>query len=408
MGDLGQASGGSTPSTVVAEYWGGGIPWLVPSEVTRNQGLFISATERTITKAGLANSAVQLLPAGTVMMTSRATIGEVAINTVPMATNQGFINVVCNENVVFNEFLAFWIRHKRSVLIARSHGVTFKEITKPNFKLVPILLPPLPEQRTIAHVLRTVQAAKEARQREVALERERKAALMAHLFAHGTRGEPTKQTPIGEIPESWEVGKVGELAAIKGGKRLPKGVDFADDETRFPYIRVVDLANGSVKTDALKYLTTETQREIAQYIIRQADVYISIAGTIGLVGTIPPELDGANLTENAARLVIRKREQLSRDFLAAYLKGEGGQAQISSLTAKTTQPKLALARIAQIQIPLPLFAEQQQIAQILRACDATIAALERESSLLDELFRALLEELMTGRLSVAGVSESDD
>ena len=66
-------------------------------------------------------------------------------------------------------------------------------------------LPPLPEQHAIAHVLRAVQAAREARQREVSLERERKAALMAHLFTHGTRGEPTKQTPIGEMPVSWEV-----------------------------------------------------------------------------------------------------------------------------------------------------------------------------------------------------------
>ena len=72
-------------------------------------------------------------------------------------------------------------------------------------------LPPLPEQRAIAHILRAVQAAREARQREVSLERERKAALMAHLFTHGTRGEPTKQTPIGEMPVSWEVKPSGEM-----------------------------------------------------------------------------------------------------------------------------------------------------------------------------------------------------
>ena len=84
-------------------------------------------------------------------------------------------------------------------------GVTFKEITKPTSNWCSVLLPPLPEQRAIAHILRAVQAAREARQREVSLERERKAALMAHLFTHGTRGEPTKQTPIGEMPVSWEV-----------------------------------------------------------------------------------------------------------------------------------------------------------------------------------------------------------
>ena len=307
-----------------------------------------------------------------------------------------------------SQFLAYAFMHLEPYLSNLTGVTTIPILNKSSFEAAVVPLPPLPEQRAIAHLLRAVQAAREARQREVSLERERKAALMAHLFTHGTRGEPTKQTPIGEMPVSWEVQKLGGHVAIKGGKRLPKGASFADEPTRFPYIRDVDLASGSVKTSDLKFLTLETQRKIAHYIIRGNDVYISIAGTIGLVvGTVPAELDGANLTENAARLVIRQQEHLSRDFLAAYLGGQSGQGQISSLTAKTTQPKLALARIAQIQVPLPQFAEQQQIAAILKACDAKIAALERESALLDELFRALLEELMTGRVSVAGKDATD-
>jgi len=306
-------------------------------------------------------------------------------------------------------FLRYLLEYLKPDLysIAIAGGSTFPNINAIQLSNREAAIAPLPEQHAIAHILRAVQAARGARHHEVTLERERKAALMAHLFARGTRGEPTKQTPIGEMPASWEVQKLGGHVAIKGGKRLPKGASFADEQTIYPYIRVVDLANGTVKTNDLRFLTLETQRKIAQYIIRGTDVYISIAGTIGLVGTVPAELDGANLTENAARLVIRQPEHLSRDFLTAYLGGQSGQTQIGSLTAKTTQPKLALARIAQIQVSLPGLAEQQQIAGILKACDAKIAALERESALLDELFRALLEELMTGRVSLAGVGEHD-
>ena len=89
--------------------------------------------------------------------------------------------------------------------MANTHGVNHPRTSWQAVSSFSCLLPPLPEQRAIAHVLRAVQAAREARQREVSLERERKAALMAHLFTHGTRGEPTKQTPIGEMPGSWEV-----------------------------------------------------------------------------------------------------------------------------------------------------------------------------------------------------------
>ena len=94
---------------------------------------------------------------------------------------------------------------------------------------IPIPLPPLPEQRAIAHVLQTIQEAKAARQRELALERERKAALMDYLFSYGTKGEPRKQTEIGEIPESWEVVRLGEIVTLQRGKDLPVQSRQAED-----------------------------------------------------------------------------------------------------------------------------------------------------------------------------------
>ncbi len=201
--DLGEISGGGTPSTKIPDYWEGEIPWLTPSEVTRHGSIFISKTERYITNTGLADSASKLLPVGTVMMTSRATIGEVVINEVPMATNQGFINIICDKSKTNNYFLAYWIMRNKHPIEARGHGVTFKEILKSSFKSIIIHLPPLPEQRAIAHILQTVQSAIQARRKEIELEREHKAALMQYLFTHGTRNEPTKMSEIGELPKSW-------------------------------------------------------------------------------------------------------------------------------------------------------------------------------------------------------------
>lgn len=307
------------------------------------------------------------------------------------------------EGIGDRDYLACYLLQSkvRDELASKMEGSTGRQrLNKYALEKHIINLPPLPEQRAIANVLGAVQAALAVRRREQQSEKEHKAALLEQLFTRGTRGEATRETEIGKLPMSWEVTTLGNLLNIKGGKRLAKGAPFAEIQTPHPYIRVTDFTNGTIRVENLKYITAEVQAPIARYIIRQADVYISIAGSIGLVGVIPEELDGANLTENAARLVIKDPAQLVRDYLAKYLATEYGQQQIQGLTVKTTQPKLALARIAWIKIPLPPLPEQQRIAAVLGALDDKLGALATEVARLEELFRALLDELLSGRLRV--------
>ena len=297
----------------------------------------------------------------------------------------------------------FVFYHFQARPIATEHArTTIPSLPRPDLENYILYLPPENERNAIVSILRSVQDAKNARTAETQLERERKAALMAHLFSHGTRGVAAVETPHGKLPRNWEVVKLGEKCEVKGGKRLPKGAKFSVDPTPYPYIRIVNFSEGTVRTENLEYLTPEIQKTVSRYIINEGNVYISIAGSIGLAGTIPSELDGANLTENAAKLIFDSTV-LDVDFVALFLAGENGQNQISNFTTKTTQPKLALARIQQIQIPLPPLDEQREIAAILRACDDKIAALEDEVTRLEELFRAMLEELMSGRISVAAL-----
>lgn len=194
--------------------------------------------------------------------------------------------------------------------------------------------------------------------------------------------EDEEQTPL---PEGWRVVRLGNICQIKGGKRLPAGTNFSPTETDSPYIRVTDFVNGTIRTTQLKYLHEETQKQIARYIINRDDVYISIAGSIGFVGTIPDELDGANLTENAARLII-DRETVDRDFLSRYLQSSEGQQQIKHRTNFMGQPKLALERIATIEIPLPpTLEEQRRIAAVL---DEQMKAVEQARRAVEEQLQA--------------------
>lgn len=119
---------GSTPSTTVEDYWDGDIPWLTPKEITGGfKGIYVSSTERNITQAGLDNSSARLMPAGTVMLSKRAPVGAVAVNTVPMATNQGFLNFVCGP-MLRPMYLALWLRANIQYLDRVANGSTYPEL----------------------------------------------------------------------------------------------------------------------------------------------------------------------------------------------------------------------------------------------------------------------------------------
>lgn len=240
----------------------------------------------------------------------------------------------------------------------------------------------------------------EAQERIIQTTTELKKALMHKLFTEGLRNEPQKQTEIGPVPESWEVCTVGEVATVKGGKRLPKGEKLVKQDTGFPYIRVTDFRDLSVDVSGLLFLTEEVQKKISRYIINAFNVYISIAGSIGISGMIPSELDGANLTENAARLIVADSLKLQPRFLMYWLASHPCQAEIKAQTVKNAQPKLALARIKSLKIPLPMLEEQIKLAETLDLVGQKIQNVRIKRDQLKALFRTLLHELMTAKIRV--------
>lgn len=328
------------------------------------------------------------------MMTSRATIGEVVINRIPMATNQGFINVICNQEVVFNEYLAYWIKQNKRVFEERANGVTFKEISKSSFKTILLPLPPLPEQRAIAQALRTAQAAVQARRREAALERERKAALMQHLFTKGTRCEPTKLTEIGEVPVSWEVVQLASVARFEsGGTPSKEREDWWQGS--IPWVSPKDLKKPRL-ADTADHITEEALAEGSR-LAPKGTVFIVVRGMI-LAKDVPVAIADVPMAFNQDLKAIFPGDRLFPDFLLyTLMQRKEDLGRLIGTSAHGTK-RIGTSALEAFLVPIPPQTEQSVIAAILRACDEKIAALEREAALLDELFRALLEELMTGRL----------
>ena len=165
-----------------------------------------------------------------------------------------------------------------------------------------------------------------------------------------------------ELPSNWIWTRLSTIANVLGGKRIPAGRKLTTENTGHIYIRVSDMKDGGVSTDNLLYVPKDIYPSISRYIINSSDIFITVAGTIGRIGKIPPELDGANLTENSDRLVIHLIDQ---NWLISFLQSPYIQYQIADCTTKVGQPKLAIARIENLLIPLPPLEEQKRIVKAL-------------------------------------------
>ena len=264
------------------------------------------------------------------------------------------------ENVIDKDFFPLFISsdYFLDAAIKISVGSLSPTINWRDLKELEFELPDMDSQRKLAEVLWSINDTMEAYKKLISATDELVKSQFMEQF-----GDPKNNQ------KGLPVLSIGQFGKAKGGKRLPKGESYADCATNYPYVRVIDMVNHSVNIPALVYLTQSTHEKIAKYTISSKDVYISIAGTIGQVGAVPDSIDGANLTENAAKIVLDKDSPVDRDYLIWYLSLPAGAEQIEEKTMHTTQPKLALYRIEEIEVLVPPIEEQRSFAAFIRQSD---------------------------------------
>jgi type I restriction enzyme S subunit len=296
-----------------------------------------------------------------------------------------------------SEYTAYWWQKLYISGVTRTYEKRTTGIR--NFKLADFLgnekiaLPPLPEQRAIAHVLRTVQRAKEATEGVIAALKELKKSLMQHLFTYGpvpvTERErvPLQETEIGPIPAHWQVVRLGEVATLS-----TKGVDPANAGAK-RYIGLEHIEPGNIR---LKHWGKADDVRSLKTAFQKGDV---------LYGKLRPYLDKAVLAEwdgicSTDILVIRTQSSLLPEFLAYLVHTSRFIDYAISTTTGVNHPRTSWKALQKFSIPLPPLDEQREIARMLQAVDAKIAAEERRRAALEDLFKTLLHALMSGRMRV--------
>lgn len=410
VGNVGSWSSGATPSRTNPAYYGGIIPWLKTGDL--NDG-FIKKIPEFITDLALEKTSVRLNPVGSVLMAMYgATIGKLGILDISATTNQACCACIPYEGI-HNKYLFYYLMSMRRSYIGMAEGGAQPNISKEKIVNSLIPLPSLAEQKRIVAkieellplVERYAAAYEKLEQFNAKFPEDMKKSILQYAIQgklveqraeEGTAEElyqqiqAEKQHLIAEkkikkektlpeiaedevpfdIPESWKWVRLGSVVSVYGGKRIPAGRKLTIEDTGHVYIRVSDMKDGYISTENLQFVPKDIYPSISRYIIGKEDVFITVAGTIGRVGKIPPELDGANLTENADRLVF---SQLDQNWLIKCLQSSVVQSQIIDATTKVGQPKLAIVRIQNMMIPLPPLSEQKRIVakieELLPLCE---------------------------------------
>lgn len=274
-----------------------------------------------------------------------------------------------------------------------TEGVSVPTLNRNTIHPLIVCIPPLPQQRVIACILQTIQQAIQTRRKELELERERKAALMHYLFTHGTRNELTKQSEVGEIPERWEVLCLGDICTISTGT-TPDTTNLSYYQGDIAFVKTSEIANNRIREAE----TRISKDAVTKYNLTKyppGTVFMAMYGQGKTRGQVALLEIPATTSQNTAAII--PGENLQSDFLWQYLMSQ--YIRLRSTGAQGHISHLNLSYVKQYQIPIPPPEEQISLTEILDQCDSKITTLEKEITLHEELFRALLDELMTGRIS---------
>ncbi len=341
LGDVCEVVSGATPKTGEARFWGGTVLWTTPKDLSDLETPYLENPPRTITEDGLRSCAANVLPANSVLLSSRAPIGLVAINSKPMATNQGFKSFVPNRKRVDPQFLYFWLKSKTEYLQGLGNGATFKELSKAVIERIEIPLPPLDEQRRIAAILDKADMLRRKRKRALGLLDGLTQSIFLKMFGDD-QASPYEIMSLDEVTEK----------ITDGAHFTPTYVD-----TGVPFLRVTDIQDEKINWNRIKYIPEAEHRELILRCRPEiGDVLLSKNGTIGLSKYVDWNEEFSIFVSLC--LIKPIRSKLSGIYLTSYLKTPPAQRQLRQNSKTGTVTNLHLVDIRKILIPLPPMREQ--------------------------------------------------
>lgn len=371
---------GGTPKTSVEEYWDGEILWATPKDLSGLVGVEIDTTPRKITDSGLRNSSAELLPANSVLFSSRAPIGLLAINTAPMSTNQGFKSLVPDTSRLDSRYLYRWLEFEREWLQSLGVGATFKEVSKATMSRVELPLPPLSEQRRIAAILDKADHLRAQRRKALTHLEELTQSIFSDMF-----GNPNTD-------DHWDCLPMATLGQIITGNTPPRAnsANFGDE---IEWIKTNNINTPSMYlTEALEGLSTEGKSR-GRYAPAGSILMTCIAGSPRVIGNV----------------AVADREVAFNQQINAFVPHEGPaeywhqlltalQPATQKLSSGGMKGLVSKSALSTLEIPITPLELQQVFAERVAGIEKLKEQHRAQLAELDALFASLQHRAFRGEL----------
>jgi len=411
---------GGTPNRSIPDYWGGDIPWATAKDIANVNGRYLNETEQFITKDGLHNSSAKVLPAGTVVITARGTVGAIAQVGRQMAINQSCYALIPSE-VMDNDFLFYAIKATASEMQSLTYGTVFETITTQTFDQWLLPSPPLAEQRAIAHILGTLDDKIELNRRMSQTLEEMARALFkawfvdfepvrAKMEGRWRRGESLPGLPahlydlfpdrlvdsqLGMIPEGWEVKSIGELTDIVGGSTpRTECAEYWEGGTHY-WVTPKDLSTLSVPVllHTERKITDSGLAQISSGLLPRGTVLLSSRAPIGYLAIVE-----IPVAVNQGFIAMKPRNGVSNLFLLRW--ANIAYDEILSHANGSTFMEISKASFRQIRLVVPPGTIMDGFERLSRPMYSKVVENENASRTLAALRDALLPKLIRGEMRV--------
>jgi len=376
--------GGATPRSEVAAYWGGEINWATPKDLSELKSALITDTPRKLTEAGLRSCSASVLPPGSVLFSSRAPIGLVAVNAARMATNQGFKSLIPKPDRVHATFLYWWLRVNRPYLESLGNGATFKELSKAAVSRIEVPLPPLPEQRRISAILDQADALRAKRRAAIAQIDPLAQSIFLDMF-----GDPT------DNPVNWPRRRLRDLCSSISDidHKMPPPVDSG-----IPLISAKDLMDdGAISFASAKRISeADFERLSRKGRPTRGDIVYSRYGTVGKSRLV--RTDAKFLASYSCCTIKPMPDQVDAVFLCHLLDSPSTLQQAKRGTRGTGIPDLGLKTIMEFLLIAPPLKEQREFARRVASLDGLRTTHRCSLAQLNALFASLQHRAFRGEL----------